>query len=101
MTLGQKLRKLRNDKGITQKDLADQLHVTFQTISKWESDKNEPDLATLKEIANYFNVTLAPTSSSCFLKIWLSSQNLRVSLSRSTKFILVSTLLYMLSSSLT
>ena len=58
MTLGQKLRKLRNDKGITQKDLADQLHVTFQTISKWESDKNEPDLATLKEIANYFNVTL-------------------------------------------
>ena len=35
MTLGQKLKKLRTDKGLTQKDLADQLHVTFQTVSKW------------------------------------------------------------------
>lgn len=54
MTLGQKLKKLRNDKGLTQKDLADQLHVTFQTISKWESDTNEPDIATIKELAKFF-----------------------------------------------
>ena len=48
MTLGQKLKKLRTDKGLTQKDLADQLHVTFQTVSKWESDINEPAFSTLK-----------------------------------------------------
>lgn len=54
MTLGQKLKKLRNEKGLTQKDLADQLHVTFQTISKWESDTNEPDIATLKEISKFY-----------------------------------------------
>lgn len=54
MTLGQKLKKLRTEKGLTQKDLADQLHVTFQTISKWESDINEPDIATLKELAKFF-----------------------------------------------
>ncbi len=54
MTLGQKLKKLRNEKGLTQKDLADQIHVTFQTVSKWESDTNEPDIQTLKELAKYF-----------------------------------------------
>ena len=54
MTLGQKLKKLRTEKGLTQKDLADQIHVTFQTISKWESDTNEPDIATLKELAKFF-----------------------------------------------
>ena len=43
MTFGQKLKKLRTEKNLTQKDLADQLHVTFQTVSKWESDINEPD----------------------------------------------------------
>lgn len=55
MTLGQKLKKLRTEKGLTQKDLADQLHVTFQTVSKWESDTNEPDIATLKELAKFFD----------------------------------------------
>ena len=54
MTLGQKLKKLRNDKGLTQKELAEQLHVTFQTISKWESDKNEPDISTLKELSKFY-----------------------------------------------
>ena len=54
MTLGQKLKKLRTEKNLTQKDLADQLHVTFQTVSKWEGDTNEPDIATLKELAKFF-----------------------------------------------
>lgn len=54
MTFGQKLKKLRIEANITQKDLADELHVTFQTISKWESDINEPDFSTLKAIAKVF-----------------------------------------------
>lgn len=55
MTLGQKIKKLRTEKGLTQKDLADQLHVTFQTVSKWESGTNEPDIATLKELSKFFD----------------------------------------------
>ena len=58
MTLGQKIKKLRNDKMLTQKDLADTLHVTFQTVSKWESDINEPDISTLKELAKIFNCSV-------------------------------------------
>jgi transcriptional regulator with XRE-family HTH domain len=58
MTIGQKIKKLRTEKGLTQKDLADQLHVTFQTISKWEKDENEPDLATVRELAKLFGCSL-------------------------------------------
>ena len=58
MTLGQKLKKLRTEKGLTQKDLADQLHVTFQTVSKWENDENEPDIATLRELARLFGCSV-------------------------------------------
>ncbi len=55
MSLGEKIRKLRLSKDITQKELADQLNVSFQTVSKWENNINEPDLASLKKIANIFN----------------------------------------------
>ena len=58
MTLGQKLKKLRTDKSLTQKDLADQLHVTFQTVSKWENDENEPDISTLKELAKLYDCSI-------------------------------------------
>lgn len=58
MTLGQRIKKLRIKKELTQKDLADRLNVTFQTVSKWENDENEPDVATLKELAKLFGCSL-------------------------------------------
>ena len=58
MTLGQKIKKLRVEQGLTQKDLADQLHVTFQTISKWENDENEPDVSTLRELSRIFDCSI-------------------------------------------
>lgn len=58
MTLGQKLKKLRTEKELTQKDLADQLHVTFQTVSKWESDTNEPDFSTIKKLSKILDCSI-------------------------------------------
>ena len=58
MTLGQKIKKLRIEKNLTQKDLADRLYVTFQTVSKWENDENEPDVSTLRELAKVFDCSL-------------------------------------------
>ena len=58
MTLGQKIKMLRTQKELTQKDLADQVHVTFQTVSKWEKDENEPDVSTLRELARLFGCSL-------------------------------------------
>lgn len=59
MTLGEKLKHLRIKNNLTQKDLADSLHVTFQTVSKWENDTNEPDMATLKELAKLLNCPIS------------------------------------------
>ena len=58
MTLGQKIKRLRVEKELTQKELADQLHVTFQTVSKWENDENEPDIQTLKELAKLYDCSI-------------------------------------------
>ena len=58
MTLGQKLKQLRFEKDLTQKELAERLHVSFQTVSKWENGENEPDIATLKELAELFNCSV-------------------------------------------
>ncbi len=55
MSLGEKIRKLRLSKDITQKELADKLNVSFQTVSKWENNINEPDLGSLKKLSNIFN----------------------------------------------
>ena len=38
MTFGEKLRKLRTDRGLTQDDLAEKIYVTRTAISKWESE---------------------------------------------------------------
>ena len=54
----QRLRELRHAKGISQQDLADVLHVTQQSIYKYETDKAEPDLDIVVEIAKYFNVSV-------------------------------------------
>ena len=51
MTLGQRIKKARTDANLTQKTLADELNVTFQTVSKWENDTTEPDLSTLRALA--------------------------------------------------
>ena len=59
MELKDKLKELRNKNNLTQKDLADSLHVTFQTVSKWENDTNEPDMATLKELAKLLNCPIS------------------------------------------
>ena len=58
MKYNEKLRQLRVDNEMSQDDLAEKLHVTRQTISKWEQGVNEPDIYTLKQYAAIFNVTI-------------------------------------------
>ena len=55
--LGKKIRELRKEKGITQRQLAEHLNVTVQAVSLWEKDKTDPDLANIKLLAKFFNVT--------------------------------------------
>ena len=47
--IGKFIKKIRVDNGLTQKDLADKLGVTYQAVSKWENGKNIPDIMILKQ----------------------------------------------------
>ena len=48
---GENIRKAREEKGITQQTLADQLYVTRQAVSRWENGSRYPDLLTAKALA--------------------------------------------------
>ena len=58
MSLGSTILKHRKTLGITQESLAQQLEVTNQAVSKWESDQCCPDIQLLPELADLFGVTL-------------------------------------------
>ncbi len=58
MDMGKEIRRLRNDRGLTQEGLAAALNVTAQTVSKWECGNTMPDVQMLPEIAVYFGVTI-------------------------------------------
>ena len=56
--LGKRLRHLRHQRGATQEELASQLGVTYQAVSKWENDTTMPDTAMLPQIAMALGVTI-------------------------------------------
>lgn len=53
-----KINDLRKERNISQKELAKYLNVSQAQISKYESGANEPDLATLIKIADFFNISI-------------------------------------------
>ena len=57
MTLGEKLKMLRASRGLSQEQLAAELYVSRQVVSKWECGDAAPDLDKLRTICTYFGVT--------------------------------------------
>lgn len=57
MTIGDKIRKLRVERHITQETLAKYLNISNQAISKWEQNITSPDLSVIPDIAEYFEIT--------------------------------------------
>ena len=55
--IGNKIRELRKKHGLTQEQLADNIGVSFQAVSKWENDIALPDITLIPVIANYFGVS--------------------------------------------
>ena len=56
--LGTFITQRRKALGMTQKDLAKQLHVTDKAVSKWETGKGFPDLKLMEPLAEALQVTL-------------------------------------------
>ena len=55
--LSKNIKTLRMQKGITQKELAEKLHVTSQAVSRWEQGDVEPSIDTISNMAKLFEVT--------------------------------------------
>lgn len=57
-TISDKMRRLREEKKLTQKELAAKLYVTPSTISKWETGVAVPDIYAITNMADIFGVTV-------------------------------------------
>lgn len=55
---GEQLRRAREEKGMTQQTLAEQLFVSRQSVSRWECGDRYPDLITTKKISQILDVSL-------------------------------------------
>ena len=58
MNFNEKLINLRKSKGLSQEELGNELKVSRQTISKWESCQSYPDFQRLVLLSDYFGLTL-------------------------------------------
>ncbi len=58
MSLGSNLKKCRESKGLTQKEMSEILDISKSNISKYESDDVEPNVETLIKYADYFRVSI-------------------------------------------
>ncbi len=56
--LGDNIKFLRKEKGLSQRRLADDLQVTQQAVGKWETGKSAPDTDMLRKIAEYFKTSV-------------------------------------------
>ncbi len=58
MKFEEKLMKLRKERGWSQEDLSNQIGVSRQTISKWESSQTTPELNKLMELSKIFEISI-------------------------------------------
>lgn len=58
MSIGSIIKEKRLKLGLTQKDLAEKLCVTYQAVSRWENDEVEPSLDTIKEMSKLFECSV-------------------------------------------
>ncbi len=58
MLFAETLKKLRTEKGISQRELADQVYVTRSTIARWENGSRLPDAAMIARLARCFSIDM-------------------------------------------
>lgn len=58
MELGNYIKHYRNEKGLSQDELAERVYVTRQTISNWENNKNYPDINSIVLLSEVFEISI-------------------------------------------
>ena len=57
MALAENIKALRKKKGMTQEELAEDLHISAQAVSKWESGASDPSTSNLLALAKLYGVS--------------------------------------------
>lgn len=58
MKIGDKLKKARQDKKLTQEEVAEKLFVSRQSISNWENNKTYPDIGNVIALSDLYQISL-------------------------------------------
>ena len=58
LKIGNYIQNLRKKAGLTQKDLADKLNISFQAVSKWETGESLPDTGILLDLADILGTSV-------------------------------------------
>ena len=58
MKIGVKLKEARLRAGLTQENVAEEIEVTRQTISNWETEKSFPDIVSVIKLSTLYNISL-------------------------------------------
>ena len=81
---GENLKRIREEKGLTQQTLADYLFVTRQAVSRWEGGSRYPDLMTAKKMSQFLEVSLDELLSDDDLKSYVEKNAILDSVVHST-----------------
>ena len=57
-TFGQRIQRLRKQKGLTQEDIAKRITISPQAVSKWENDASSPDITMIGDLADILGVSV-------------------------------------------
>lgn len=98
MEIKEKLKAKRQEAGLTQKELADILHVSRQTISSWEVGRTYPDLEILVTISELYNTSLDDLLKEDSKMVEDITNKVKTSQRRKTAIIILAVLLFFMTS---
>ena len=89
MTFAEKIKKLRNDKSMTQEELAEIVFVSRVAVSKWETGRGYPNIDSLQQIAKVFDVSVdSLLSTADFFEVGRKERAKTIGLFNSLSFLL-------------
>ncbi|WP_236895461.1 helix-turn-helix domain-containing protein [Clostridium beijerinckii] len=86
MNLGERLKNLRLEKGISQKDLADHFNIARSTLSQYESNQRTPSDEIKVKLSEYFNVSLDYLLGKTNVRNYTEDSNITIALHSDTDY---------------
>ncbi|OVE67973.1 transcriptional regulator [Clostridium diolis] len=86
MNLGERLKNLRLEKGISQKDLAHHFNIARSTLSQYESNQRTPSDEIKVKLSEYFNVSLDYLLGKTNVRNYTEDSNITIALHSDTDY---------------